>query len=40
VIPLQMTVGQAINDPRLERGREVPEYVRGYSRNRGISLSG
>jgi len=40
VIPLEMTVGKSIDDPRLEPGREAPEYVRGYSRNRGISLSG
>ena len=34
VIPLEMSVGQAINDPRLEPGREVPEYVLRYARPR------
>jgi len=34
VIPLEMTVGQAINDPRLETNRAVPEYVSNYSRRR------
>jgi nitroimidazol reductase NimA-like FMN-containing flavoprotein (pyridoxamine 5'-phosphate oxidase superfamily) len=34
VIPLEMSVKQAINDPRLEAGREVPEYVRNYSATR------
>jgi len=34
VIPLQMSVGQAINDSRLELGRNVPEYVVHYSRPR------
>ena len=32
LIPLVMRVGEGINDPRLEPGREVPEYVRNYSR--------
>jgi uncharacterized protein len=32
VIPLEMVVGKAIDDPRLGAGRAVPEYVRGYSR--------
>lgn len=40
VIPLEMSVGKAINDPRLDLGREAPEYVRGYSRRRGAPLSG
>jgi nitroimidazol reductase NimA-like FMN-containing flavoprotein (pyridoxamine 5'-phosphate oxidase superfamily) len=35
VIPLEMIVGEAISDPRLEPGRPVPEYVRNYSRVRG-----
>ena len=34
VIPLEMTVGTTINDPRLDPGRTVPEYVRSYSRKR------
>jgi nitroimidazol reductase NimA-like FMN-containing flavoprotein (pyridoxamine 5'-phosphate oxidase superfamily) len=34
VIPLEMKAGEPINDPKLEAGREVPEYVRGYSRQR------
>ena len=34
VIPLEMTVGTTINDPRLDHGRTVPEYVRSYSRKR------
>jgi len=32
VIPLEMTVGAAVNDPRLVPAREVPSYVREYSR--------
>lgn len=32
VIPLEMTVGAAVDDPRLDAGRVAPEYVRGYSR--------
>lgn len=34
VVPLEMTIGAPIDDPRLERGRGVPEYVSGYSRIR------
>jgi nitroimidazol reductase NimA-like FMN-containing flavoprotein (pyridoxamine 5'-phosphate oxidase superfamily) len=34
VIPLEMNAGEPISDPKLEAGREVPEYVRGYSRQR------
>jgi len=34
VVPLEMTVGTAINDPRLAPGRALPEYVRNYSRKR------
>jgi len=40
VVPLEMSAGKAIGDPRLETGRDVPEYVRKYSRNRGIPLGG
>ena len=32
VVPLEMTVGGAVDDSRLEAGRAVPEYVRRYSR--------
>ena len=32
VLPLEMKVGEPINDPKLEQGRGAPEYVRGYSR--------
>ncbi|HET6180308.1 MAG TPA: pyridoxamine 5'-phosphate oxidase family protein [Candidatus Sulfotelmatobacter sp.] len=32
VLPLEMKSGMPINDPRLEAGREVPEYVRNYDR--------
>jgi uncharacterized protein len=32
VVPLEMRVGDAVSDERLEAGRGVPEYVRGYSR--------
>jgi hypothetical protein len=32
VLPLEMKSGMPINDPRLEAGREVPEYVRNYNR--------
>jgi nitroimidazol reductase NimA-like FMN-containing flavoprotein (pyridoxamine 5'-phosphate oxidase superfamily) len=34
VIPLEMRVGVAIDDPRLKPGRAVPEYVRAYSRKK------
>ncbi len=34
VIPLEMTVGTAVNDPRLDPAHAVPEYVRSYSRKR------
>ena len=34
VVPLEMKVGVASNDPRLDPGREVPAYVRNYSRGR------
>jgi uncharacterized protein len=32
VLPLEMTAGEPINDARLDSGREVPGYVRSYSR--------
>jgi nitroimidazol reductase NimA-like FMN-containing flavoprotein (pyridoxamine 5'-phosphate oxidase superfamily) len=32
VIPLEMRIGESINDPRLDPAREVPQYVRDYSR--------
>jgi nitroimidazol reductase NimA-like FMN-containing flavoprotein (pyridoxamine 5'-phosphate oxidase superfamily) len=32
LIPLEVTVGKAIDDPRLEAGRAVPEYATKYSR--------
>jgi len=32
VVPLEMKVGTPENDPTLQPGREVPEYVRSYSR--------
>jgi len=32
VIPLEMRAGVPVDDPRLEAGRAVPEYVRAYSR--------
>jgi nitroimidazol reductase NimA-like FMN-containing flavoprotein (pyridoxamine 5'-phosphate oxidase superfamily) len=35
VIPLEMEMGDPINDPRQEIGREVPEYVVRYTRPRG-----
>ncbi len=34
VVPLEMKVGAASNDPRLDPAREVPAYVRNYSRGR------
>lgn len=34
VIPLEMTVGAPINDPRLDPERALPDYVRRYSRER------
>lgn len=34
VIPLKPHADEPINDPRLEPGRAVPEYVRNYSRKR------
>jgi len=32
VLPLEMKVGEAIHDPKLEPVREVPRYIRNYSR--------
>jgi nitroimidazol reductase NimA-like FMN-containing flavoprotein (pyridoxamine 5'-phosphate oxidase superfamily) len=32
VVPLEMKTGTPENDPTLQPGREVPEYVRSYSR--------
>jgi uncharacterized protein len=32
VIPLEMKAGVPINDERLDAGRELPEYVKNYSR--------
>jgi nitroimidazol reductase NimA-like FMN-containing flavoprotein (pyridoxamine 5'-phosphate oxidase superfamily) len=32
VIPLALTAGEAIADPLMEEGREVPAYVKGYRR--------
>ena len=32
VLPLEMKVGEAIRDPKLEPVREVPRYIRNYSR--------
>ncbi|HKV82511.1 MAG TPA: pyridoxamine 5'-phosphate oxidase family protein [Candidatus Sulfotelmatobacter sp.] len=32
VLPLEMKAGDAISDPKLEQKREVPRYVRNYSR--------
>jgi len=34
VIPFEMRTGNAINDPCLDPGRGVPEYVRNYTRNK------
>lgn len=34
VIPLETVAGNPINDPKLDSGREVPTYVRSYSRPR------
>ncbi len=34
VIPLEMRIANAINDPRLDAARAVPEYVRNYSRKK------
>ena len=34
VIPLEMKAGEPINDPKLEAGRDVPEYARNYTRQR------
>ncbi len=34
VIPLELVPGKPINDPRLDAGREAPEYARSYSRKR------
>lgn len=33
VIPLQVKTGEPIHDPRLDLSREVPAYVRNYSRS-------
>lgn len=34
VIPLELVTGEAIDDPKLDPGRAVPEYVSKYSRKR------
>lgn len=34
VIPLEMKAREPINDPKLEAGRDVPEYARNYTRQR------
>lgn len=34
VVPLEMTAGAPINDERLDPAREVPAYIRNYSRIR------
>ena len=34
VIPLELTPGEAIPDPAMEPGKDVPDYVRNYSRSR------
>jgi len=34
VVPLEMKVGGPINDVRLDQGREVPQYIKHYSRRR------
>lgn len=34
VLPLEMTAGIAINDPRLDPARPIPDYVLKYSRTR------
>jgi nitroimidazol reductase NimA-like FMN-containing flavoprotein (pyridoxamine 5'-phosphate oxidase superfamily) len=34
VMPLEMAAGEPMDDPRLEAGRMVPSYLRGYSRKR------
>jgi len=33
VVPLEMTVGEPITDPTLNPRREVPPYVKNYSRS-------
>jgi hypothetical protein len=33
VLPLEMKRGEPISDPKLDRAREVPPYVRNYSRS-------
>jgi hypothetical protein len=32
VLPLKLTAGEPINDPRLPEGIPVPDYVRNYKR--------
>lgn len=32
VLPLQLTTGEPINDPRLPEGIDVPDYVKNYKR--------
>jgi uncharacterized protein len=34
VVPLEMTAGMPIDDPRLDPAREVPEYAKHYTRKR------
>ncbi len=35
VIPLEMTAGKPVDDPRLDPGVSVPAYVQGYSPRKG-----
>ena len=34
VLPLKTEAGEPVADPKLEAGRELPEYIRSYSRSR------
>ena len=31
-LPLRVTTGEAVPDPRLQAGIELPQYIRGYTR--------
>jgi uncharacterized protein len=34
VVPLEMKIGELINDPKLDPARKVPDYIRSYSRSK------
>ena len=40
IVPLEITAGMPINDPRLDPAREVPAYAKPYTRKRRFALPG